>query len=294
MLKIFTGPMFSGKTTGLIAEIKKQIYYGTNKPRTYKVYRKLSDDRDDEHEKLVSHSFIHLDAIKVKCVDEIEWEKYDIIGIDETHFWDCKKLFNMVNDMLLNEKIIIMTILNSDYRKKPFPYYGKFMSIATKIYNCKSSCYVCGKICNYTTSLKDLNNKKIILSDNGDIFKPSCEKHFKYYKKFCILISGNARVGKDTFGDFIQTDDMFRIALADEIRKIACKLGNATNNNAMPQMIYEDKDNIKDEYGFNGRDWYALIGNTLIEDPLYWAKFVYTKFCESYKNKFSKLLITSE
>jgi len=178
MFVLIIGPMFSGKTTELITQINKYKYSNINNIKKNMCFVKNIDDRYGITNKLVSHpKNINMDAIVITSLDDIKLKNYDIIGIDEGHFYDSNKLINIIKKIFKLKKILILTMLNGDYKQQPFINFGKICALASKIKYKKSSCRICNKPASFTTTNKNFENKNIIKSDDGKIFFPVCYEH---------------------------------------------------------------------------------------------------------------------
>ena len=120
--RIIFGPMFSGKTTTLIHEL------ATLADLDYKVL--YINHSDDVRSTLVQDAYVtthhsqfrelssKITAKKVNRLSLIDTEQFDVIGIDEGHFFDD---LEVVREWIINRcKTVIIASLDGDYLMQPF------------------------------------------------------------------------------------------------------------------------------------------------------------------------------
>lgn len=134
--------MFSGKTTHLIGRIERHTIVG----RRCLIVRHQADTRTNS---VISHSGIEFKGEIVVYTDgEIshtmkDISKYDVIGIDEGHFF--KDMEEIVKYLLMLNKIVIVSTLNSSYKRLPFNNLSMLYVEADKITKLSAVCYNCKK-----------------------------------------------------------------------------------------------------------------------------------------------------
>jgi len=193
-LSIFTGCMFSGKTTALINEITQFVDLYETPPL---LINNSIDIRDTENI-FSSHSLKYkglpkgVDVISASELKNINVNNYTLIGIDEAQFFG--DLYETVLQWLKLGKHIYLAGLNSDFRMKPFGQVNKLIHLADKFIFLTATCYYCmkeftdkGKVLT-PESLKTMNasfTKKISGGSNlqievgtSDLYLPVCRKHF--------------------------------------------------------------------------------------------------------------------
>jgi thymidine kinase len=181
MITIIVGPMYSGKTSRamLLSSKKKYRKMINNKPRTIVYIMHSEDNRYSENSILKTHSGFFTKSIKTSKITEIIkiTEKMDIICIDEGHFF--MNIVEIAKKLKNNGKDIIITLLNSDYRKKIFQHTIELFSISDKIIFCRGTCSMCDKKSSFTKMINNKNSTKMILKSAGkEMFIPVCSKHF--------------------------------------------------------------------------------------------------------------------
>ena len=147
-VKIFIGPMFSKKTSSLIDEIDKYVI--ANKMCIMVKFQR--DNRYDDNN-IVTHSGRTCNKVRIlntimiaDILDKLM--QYDVIGIDESQFYpDCAMT---VNYLANNNKIVICSGLNADYKGELFPEIGKIIAIAEKVVKLEAVCMLCYRNSSFT------------------------------------------------------------------------------------------------------------------------------------------------
>jgi thymidine kinase len=178
MLVVITGCMFSGKTDTLIRKINSYKI----KDKKVAVITHFIDDRDlgleeETKNKLYSRDGSSVDiTFKVKKLSELEGKlkEYDVIALDEGHFFEedlvdwCEYLTNK------EDKIVIISGLNSNYKREEFSNMTRLLSKYDKIIPCYAICIYCKKKASFTR--KKENDNKIIDVGGSDKYEPVCRK----------------------------------------------------------------------------------------------------------------------
>lgn len=177
MLKIYTGIMFSGKTEGLINDLND--YKNINKKV---IAIKLNkDNRYTDKNYIITHNNIKFPCIKsnssLNSIYNVLME-YDVIGIDESQFFS--DLYNTVNKLLNNNKIVILAHLIADYKGEFFPTTNVF-AIANDIIFKKIKCIKCNNMACY--SHRKINDKNLFLIGDNNIYEPLCRFCFNKEKQ---------------------------------------------------------------------------------------------------------------
>ena len=87
-LKIIMGNMFSGKTSELVRRLKRYQVIGKN----ILVINSSKDTRCLEHV-LRTHDNIKFNCVKTNDLTQLNYEKVDVIAIDEAQFFIGLKVF---------------------------------------------------------------------------------------------------------------------------------------------------------------------------------------------------------
>jgi thymidine kinase len=172
-IEVITGPMFSGKTSLLIARALKY----KNKGKRVIAFKPEIDNRYSEN-KLVSHDGLELEAIKIHSSAEISSlaKDYDVVIIDEAQFLD-KGIVEVAESLADVGKVLIIGGLDKNYLGKPFGPMPELLAIADKARKLTAKCAICGKPASFT--YRKIDRKEEILIGGADIYEARCRKHRK-------------------------------------------------------------------------------------------------------------------
>lgn len=118
-LNIILGPMFSGKSTEGIRQIRRYgKHFGSNKILSIK-YSK--DTRYTNEEKVSTHDKTTIEAISCAQLEDLgtKWMKYRAIFIDEGQFF--KDIVPFTLNALKHGVNVIIAALDGDFKAQPFP-----------------------------------------------------------------------------------------------------------------------------------------------------------------------------
>lgn len=166
-ISLILGPMFSGKTTELIRNIKR--YSIANKKCI--IYKHEMDNRYD-NDKITTHDNVKWDA---KCYNNLlnlleESMEYDIIGIDEGQFFPDIVAFS--EKLASCGKIIIIAALDADYKRNPFGRILDLIPLSENIIKLKAICGYCKNDASFTKRL--IFSEKIELIGGSEIYMAVC------------------------------------------------------------------------------------------------------------------------
>lgn len=187
-LDIIIGTMFSGKTSYMLSKISIFSDLG------FKIlYININFDTRSESEFSTHNPFINHEEFKkninvkknltmLKCevrLESIDFIDYDIILIDEAHFFEDLVPFTQL--LLKHKKYIIISSLSADFKGEKFGHITELIPICDEIHKLHTYCGICAKDkkCNPA-----IFSKKIIIDDSiisiGGIEKyiPVCRKHY--------------------------------------------------------------------------------------------------------------------
>jgi thymidine kinase len=171
---LFTGPMFSGKTTRLLAQIDRYKY---QKKRTV-AFKPIMDDRYSKTN-IKTHIGLTLDDVEVVTVETakdiyrflIDSDvDYDVIAVDEAFMIDdvaetLIRLFRL-------GKTIIVSSLEMSASCKAFDEVAKIMPWATRIEKCPAVCVECQADAFYTQ--RKVEEGEEIQVGGADLYEPRC------------------------------------------------------------------------------------------------------------------------
>jgi thymidine kinase len=179
MIKIITGPMFSGKSTMLLqyadyykSKGKKKVYY--IKPEIDTRHIDCIQSRNDYV--TFANSFptnMNINDYS-EYLDAFKQYKMDVVIIDEAQFFG-NWIIDFVFKCNLGGTDVIIAGLDMDSFGNPFGYMGGLMCIADDIEKLTAVCSVCANIAQFTMKLND--NPDVISIGGDEKYEPRCEKH---------------------------------------------------------------------------------------------------------------------
>ena len=176
-IELILGPMFSGKSTRLIEQMRKYVY----KAKKTIMVKYYADQRYSEKSEVVTHDLIKYDSINCKLLGNSfdTLKQYDVIGIDEGQFF--ADLVEVCEELALVGKIILIAALNGDFRMEPFPVIQRIISKSDKIKLLKAYCFNCHKDAKF--SLRIVQSNETVLIGAGEAYKPACRECHVFFSK---------------------------------------------------------------------------------------------------------------
>lgn len=180
-LKLYIGPMFSGKTTNLLKEIDQymDIY-------NFLVVNNILDKERHTSTRNFSHIKTHdnksFPATMVSNLMDLRnkhsYIDADVVIIDEAQFFKdlYDFLFIELNDCS-KKKMFIVAGLSSDYNMNPIGDIIRLIPLCDEVYKLKSICNVCKEPASFTKKNLKENQDNQILIGNSDIYSPVCRLH---------------------------------------------------------------------------------------------------------------------
>ena len=186
-LEIIMGTMFSGKTSYLLNKIA--LFVELNLKVLY-----LNIDFDDRSElEFSTHNPIfnsidfkkkdkineNLTMTKVRDFSNIIFESYDIIMIDEAHFFE--DIIKFTKKLLDNKKHVIIATLIADYKGNKFGKVLDLIPICDEVIRLESYCIECSKqkkINKAIYSKRITKNKESIDIGGSDKYIAVCREHY--------------------------------------------------------------------------------------------------------------------
>jgi len=168
---IFTGPMFSSKTTRLLATIDRFRYQNRNV-----VAFKPSLDERYSQSKICTHNGGEIEAHVVKSGDDIiklvkNYDKnIDVIAVDEAFMIEGVAVSLL--DLFRSGKTIVISSLQLSATGNVFEEIRDMMPWATKIEVCPAVCTITGLDAYYTH--RKFNNMEEITVGGSDLYEPRC------------------------------------------------------------------------------------------------------------------------
>jgi len=168
---IFTGPMFSGKTTHLIARIDRYMYQN----KRVAAFKPKMDDRYSVTD-IQTHSGASIPAVVVSTGKEIlqylleSDDDYDIIAVDEAFM--IENSADALIQLFKLGKTILVSSLEMSASCSHFEEILLMTPWATHIQKFPAVCAVCHKDAYYTQ--KKVDDSSIIQVGGADLYEPRC------------------------------------------------------------------------------------------------------------------------
>ncbi|XP_058210441.1 thymidine kinase a-like [Rhododendron vialii] len=176
-IHVIVGPMFAGKTTALLRRINSECNNGRNIAMI-----KSSKDVRYAVDSVVTHdgmkfpcwALANLLSFKDKLGAE-EYNKLDVIGIDEAQFFDDLYDF-CCNAADCDGKTVILAGLDGDYMRRSFGSVLDIIPLADSITKLTARCELCSKRAFFT--LRKTDETKTELIGGSDVYMPVCRQHY--------------------------------------------------------------------------------------------------------------------
>ena len=186
-LEIIMGTMFSGKTSYLLNKIAlfvelniKVLYinidFDNRSNLEFSTHNPIFNNIDFKNKNKMNEN---LTMIKVRDLSNITFESYDIIMIDEAHFFD--DIIKFTKKLIDNKKHVIIATLIADYKGNKFGKVLDLIPICDKIVRLESYCIECSKqkkINKAIYSKRITKNKESIDIGGSDKYIAVCREHY--------------------------------------------------------------------------------------------------------------------
>lgn len=187
-LDIILGTMFSGKTTYILSHIAKMaelnykilyvnIDFDTRSDISFSTHNPFFENHVDFIKKESIKNNVRM--IKSRTLLNLDIQEYNIIIIDEAHFFD--DLIDFTNRCLENNKCIIVAGLQADFKGHKFGKILDLIPICTNIHRLHAYCAECAKNkkCRIAIYSKKITKSKKINDIGGsDKYIPVCREHY--------------------------------------------------------------------------------------------------------------------
>jgi len=181
-LVVYTGPMFSSKTSKLLMKLEKYRF----KNKNIIAFKPKIDNRYSE-ECIVTHSGWQFPAIPISSGEEIfdyikkhKLKKFDVIAVDELFM--IKDLSNALISAYCNNYNVVISTLDLSAQLTMFDEIKQILPWATHVEKCTAVCTICGNDAQYTFKKSTKNNKQIIEVGGKEKYEPRCFKHHPMIK----------------------------------------------------------------------------------------------------------------
>jgi thymidine kinase len=173
-LTVYTGPMFSGKTSNLLREVIWNKFSG----KTVHAFKPSKDTRYSVDE-VVSHDGVSVLAHNI--IDGSSFPDYvssgSIVAIDEIQFFSCYGgVIVWIEGLLLKGIDVFVVGLDLDSNGVPFETTAYLLAMADEVHKLTAICSVCGAPASKT--FKKINNNERIELGSSDLYEARCNAHF--------------------------------------------------------------------------------------------------------------------
>ena len=172
-IEVILGPMFAGKSTELIRNIKRHKIGG----KKVLVIKHHCDNRYSE-KCVATHDQETFEAFACSEIAQVGdlYVEYDVIGIDEGQFFpdivaECEK-------MAREGKKVIVAGLSGTFERKPLGDILSLIPLCEKLTKLTSVCTYCSADRDAIYTVRTITNKSEVLIGGQDIYRPACRPCF--------------------------------------------------------------------------------------------------------------------
>ncbi len=177
-LKIYTGPMFAGKTTRMIEELETYDNFMALKPNMDDRYSEVDIVSHNGHE--IPASSVPSDELLLYVVEDVDYGDISAVGIDEVQFFE-ESVVDAVDYILSKDVDVIAAGLDTDFRKEPFGSVPELREMADEYEKLSARCEECGDEAGYTQRIIDGEpasyDSPQVLIGADETYEPRCEEH---------------------------------------------------------------------------------------------------------------------
>ena len=183
-LKLIIGPMFSGKSTDLLREVRRYEAIGKRVlVKNHSLNKRYNTDSVSTHDKSIfkntgTSELIILDKLEDLCnYHNDKLKSAEIICVEELQFFK-DALENIPNLVDKQKKNVICAGLIGDYLRDSFGDILKLIPFADEVKHVKALCSDCnnGTLGIFTKRITDNKQKELI--GTTDIYKVVCRHHY--------------------------------------------------------------------------------------------------------------------
>lgn len=172
---VYCGPMFSSKTSSLLATLEKYKY----QHKRIVVFKPNIDDRYSVRE-VVTHGGWKVPAICVKSGSEIleflmsQDEEPHVVAVDEAFMIPGSS--DALTWLYTYGFTVVVSSLEMSSTGKPFQEIEKMLPWATQVNKCTAVCTACGRDAHFTHK-KQTGGEEIEVG-GSELYEPRCAMHF--------------------------------------------------------------------------------------------------------------------
>lgn len=176
-LKLYVGPMFSGKSTKLLQQVERYKYA----KKDIVCFKPAMDNRYTQEGLIVTHGGLNVPCILVNTGSDIleyfsDKKLPHAIAVDEAFMIDG--IAQTCLDFFYNKRIdVLISSLDMSSSLSEFEEVATLMGHATLIKKCKAVCTTCGEDASYTMRKDQYSGTSLIHVGGDDIYEARCLKH---------------------------------------------------------------------------------------------------------------------
>jgi thymidine kinase len=186
-LELVLGTMFSGKTTYMLSKIAffadlgfKILYlnieFDNRSKHTFSTHNPFLNSKEYEKKGNVEQN---VTMIKTKELSNIEFNIYDIVLIDEAHFFG--DLVPYVHKLLKCKKYVIVGSLIADFKGNKFGDANELIPVCDEVHRLQAYCATCAKdkkcrVAIYSKRVTQTNETVEI--GGSEKYIPVCRSHY--------------------------------------------------------------------------------------------------------------------
>lgn len=186
-LELVLGTMFSGKTTYMLSKIAffadlgfKILYlnidFDNRSNNTFSTHNPFLNSKEYEKKGNVEKN---VTMIKTRDLKNIKFETFDIVLIDEAHFFE--DLVPFVNELLNHKKYVIVGSLIADFKGIKFGNAIDLIPICDEVHRLQAYCAKCAesKKCRVAIYSKRVSESENTVEIGGsEKYIPVCRSHY--------------------------------------------------------------------------------------------------------------------
>jgi thymidine kinase len=137
-LDIILGPMFAGKSSRILSIVSRYASLGMS----VLVVKHASDVRYGNEDDVITHDQRRVPCIRVENLNEVRLEGYQVIIVDEAHFF--YGLVDFVNQVVDRNRCNLFLVgLDGDSRRRPFGELLECIPLADRVERITAFCRSC-------------------------------------------------------------------------------------------------------------------------------------------------------
>lgn len=178
-IKLFLGPMFSGKSTSMCSAVERYHLAG----KKCAIVKFLNDTRydhklDSTRDGIITHAgqeYNNIPIIRASNLEEIynQLIKYDVIGIDEVQFFVSIETIQLLAN---NGKIVICAGLDGTHKAVPFGRILELIPMAEEVIKLAAVCMKCGDDASFTARIDKSQDDVIELIGGVETYVALCRE----------------------------------------------------------------------------------------------------------------------